>query len=476
MNNKYFVTIGLEIHIVLNTNTKMFSPAKSTHEDTINNHLNEIDLALPGSMPSVNENAVRKGIVLANALHMQIHTNPITFDRKNYFYWDLPKNFQITQQFNPIGTNGYVILDDENQTKISIERIQLEEDTAKQLKVEGSDDLKLNYNRAGLPLIEIVSNPVMHSSNEVELYLKALREICVFMDVSDAKMEEGSMRVDVNISLSKDEHTFGTKVEIKNINSITNAKLAAEYEIKRQSEILDKNELVQQETRRFDDHTLTTVFMRKKADAIDYRYMTEPNILAIYTPESFVHETLKTVGLHPYELKQALKQNNINQKDINLLLSNKKIYDLFQKAYSLTSDYKDASRWVLNELMGVLNKQEKTIEQFSIDEENDLLNLIKDFKANKFNSKQAKDLFNEVFLNHKAYNEALKTLMQNSKSYSDEDILKMINEILINNPNTKQELTTRYEKAEKFIIGSLMKQTKGQIDPLKVKEILNTLK
>ncbi|MBQ5500940.1 MAG: hypothetical protein IIT81_01860, partial [Mycoplasmataceae bacterium] len=222
--------------------------------------------------------------------------------------------------------------------------------------------------------------------------------------------------------------------------------------------------------------TLTTVFMRKKADAIDYRYMTEPNILAIYTPESFVNETLKTIWLHPYELKQALKQNNISQKDINLLLSNKKIYDLFQKAYSLTSDYKDASRWILNELMGVLNKQEKTIEQFSIDEENDLLNLIKDFKANKFNSKQAKDLFNDVFLNHKAYNEALKTLMQNSKSYSDEDILKMINEILINNPNTKQELTTRYEKAEKFIIGSLMKQTKGQIDPLKVKEILNTLK
>ncbi|MBR4486913.1 Asp-tRNA(Asn)/Glu-tRNA(Gln) amidotransferase GatCAB subunit B, partial [bacterium] len=144
--------------------------------------------------------------------------------------------------------------------------------------------------------------------------------------------------------LSNDEHTFGTKVEIKNINSITNAKLAAEYEIKRQSEILDKNEVVQQETRRFDDTTLTTVFMRKKADAIDYRYMTEPNILAIYAPKEFVNETLKNIALHPYELKQVLKQNNINQKDINLLLSNKKIYDLFQQAYALTLDYKDASR------------------------------------------------------------------------------------------------------------------------------------
>ena len=476
MNNKYFVTIGLEIHIVLNTNTKMFSPAKSTHEDTVNNHLNEIDLALPGTMPSVNENAVRKGIVLANALHMQIHTDPISFDRKNYFYWDLPKNFQITQQFNPIGTNGYVILDDENQTKISIERIQLEEDTAKQLKVENSNDLKLNYNRAGMPLIEIVSKPVLHSSNEVELYLKALREICVFMDVSDAKMEEGSMRVDVNLSLSKDEDTFGTKVEVKNINSITNAKLAAEYEIKRQSEILDKNEVVQQETRRFDDTTLTTVFMRKKADAIDYRYMTEPNILAIYVPKEFVSETLKNIALHPYELKQVLKQNNINQKDINLLLSNKKIYDLFQQAYSLTLDYKDACRWILNELMGALNKQEKTIESLNLNETNDLLSLIKDYKENKFNSKQAKDLFNEVFLNHINYSEALKTLLQNSKSYSDEDILKMINDILSNNPSTKQELTTRYEKAEKFIIGSLMKQTKGQVNPIKVKELLNKFK
>ena len=476
MNNKYFVTIGLEIHIVLNTNTKMFSPAKSTHEDAVNNHLNEIDLALPGSMPSVNENAVRKGIVLANALHMQIHTDPISFDRKNYFYWDLPKNFQITQQFNPIGTNGYVILDDENHTKISIERIQLEEDTAKQLKIEKSNDLKLNYNRAGMPLIEIVSNPVLHSSSEVELYLKALREICIFMDVSDAKMEEGSMRVDVNLSLSNDEHTFGTKVEIKNINSITNAKLAAEYEIKRQSEILDKNEVVQQETRRFDDTTLTTVFMRKKADAIDYRYMTEPNILAIYAPKEFVNETLKNIALHPYELKQVLKQNNINQKDINLLLSNKKIYDLFQQAYALTLDYKDASRWILNELMGALNKQEKTIESLSANEINSLLVLIKDYKENKFNSKQAKDLFNEVFLNHVNYDEALKILLQNSKSYSDEDILKMINDLLSINPNTKQELTTRYEKAEKFIMGTLMKQTKGQVNPIKVKELLNKLK
>ncbi len=476
MNNKYFVTIGLEIHIVLNTNTKMFSPAKNTHENTINNHLNEIDLALPGTLPSVNENAVKKAIQLANALHMKINANPITFDRKNYYYWDLPKNFQITQQFNPIGENGYVLLDDDNETKITIERIQLEEDTAKQIKIENTNDLLLNYNRAGLPLIEIVSNPVLHSSKEVELYLTALKEICLFMDVSDAKMEDGSMRVDVNISLSKDEKTFGTKVEIKNINSISNASLAAEYEIKRQTAILEKNEVVEQETRRFDDVSKTTIFMRKKSNAVDYRYMTEANILAIHTPQKFVDEVLNNAPIHPYIIKNNLKQNNLSKKDINLLLSDKKIYSLFMQAYEINKDYKDACRWILNELMGILNKQELTVNDLNDKSINDLFLFIKDYKDNKFNSKQAKDLFNKIFVSHLDYCNELKKLQNETKTYTDEELLKMLNDFLSTHLETKQELTTRYEKAEKFIMGSMMKLTKGQANPIRIKELLNKIK
>lgn len=348
--NKYIPTIGLEIHIVLNTNTKMFSPSKSIHSDGVNNHINEIDLALPGAMPSLNEAAVKKAIILASALHMKINAQPLIFDRKNYYYWDLPKGFQITQQFNPIGSEGYVIIDDDNKTKIQIERIQLEEDTAKQLKINNSSDLLLNFNRAGMPLIEIVSKPVLHSSKEVELYLIALREIFVFMNISDAKMEDGSMRVDVNISLSKiDSNILGTKVEIKNINSINNAVLAAEYEIKRQKDLLDNNKIVEQETRRFDDNTKTTIFMRKKNKNIDYRYITESNILSINTPTSFIDDVLSKLPVHPYVLKQDLKNNGLSIKDIDSLMNNKKLYDFYMEIYNITNNYKDPTRWVLNE-------------------------------------------------------------------------------------------------------------------------------
>ena len=474
--NKYYVTIGLEIHIELNTNTKMFSPSLCTHEGPVNTHINPIDLAMPGTLPSVNANAVKKAIRLANALHMQLHPHPITFDRKNYYYWDLPKGFQITQQFNPIGTNGYVVLNDGNETKIKIERIHMEEDTAKQLKVEGTNDVLLNYNRCGVPLIEIVSCPDMHSATEVEQYLHALHEICVFMDVSDAKMEEGSMRADVNISLSKDPNKLGTKVEIKNINSISNAAQAVEYEIKRQGLMLDQDLPVEQETRRFDDVSATTIFMRKKVDAVDYKYMTEANILAIDLPNQFIDDALKEITVHPYEVRKLLLANKLSDKDINILLSNKHLYDYFTKVYTLTNEYKDAARWVLNELLGAINKQEKTFNDVTDQEKQDLLTLIKDYKANKFNTKQAKDLFNDIFVNHLEYKTQLNKLLASSKSFSEQDLQKMINDLLSQHPETKQDLLTHYDKAEKFITGSLMKLTKGQANPVIIKQLLMKMK
>ena len=220
----------------------------------------------------------------------------------------------------------------------------MEEDTAKQLKVEGTNDVLLNYNRCGVPLIEIVSCPDMHSAAQVEQYLHALHEICVFMDVSDAKMEEGSMRADVNISLSKDPNKLGTKVEIKNINSISNAAQAVEYEIKRQGLMLDQDLAVEQETRRFDDVTGTTIFMRKKVDAVDYKYMTEANILAIDLPNQFIDDALKEITVHPYEVRKLLLANKLSDKDINILLSNKHLYDYFTQVYTLTNEYKDAAR------------------------------------------------------------------------------------------------------------------------------------
>lgn len=473
---RFYPTIGLEIHIVLNTNTKMFSPSKSIHNDGVNNHINEIDVALPGTMPSVNEAAVIKAITLANVLNMHINTNPITFDRKSYYYWDLPKGYQITQQFNPIGSDGYVELNDDKHTKIYIERIQMEEDTAKQIKTENGNDLLLNYNRSGMPLIEIVSKPVMHSSKEVALYLQALKEIFVFMNISDGKMEEGSMRVDVNVSVSENESVLGTKVEVKNINSISNAAEAVEYEIKRQTELLKNKQKINQETRRFDDTTRTTIFMREKIDAADYKYMTESNIIAIYPPHEFVDNILKTLPITPMEIRKNFRDAGISEKDINLVLSDKKIYDLFIKAYEITKDYKDAERWILNELMGILNKKELTINDLNENDQSMLFAFIRDYKDNKFNSKQAKTLFNDVFAENKNYHNELKKILDNKKSYSDEEIIKLINDVLSKNPDMKNDLVTRRDKVEKSLIGNIMKITHGQVDPLQLKEVLKKIK
>lgn len=243
--NNFIPTIGIEVHIALNTKSKMFSPSKNQHNDKINTNINEIDLSLPGSMPSINEAAVIKAIHLAKALKMEIDQN-IRFDRKNYFYQDLPKGFQITQQFFPIGKNGSINI---GAKTIGVERIHMEEDTAKQTLVNGA--IYLDYNRAGVPLIEVVSKPDIHSSLEAVKYLTNLKRIVSFLNVSDAKMEDGSLRADINVSISPaGSNKLGTKVEIKNINSFNNVMKAIDYEIARQTKLLLEGQVITQETRR----------------------------------------------------------------------------------------------------------------------------------------------------------------------------------------------------------------------------------
>jgi aspartyl-tRNA(Asn)/glutamyl-tRNA(Gln) amidotransferase subunit B len=239
--NKYFPTIGLEIHTELNTKSKMFSSSRNNVNAPINTNINEIDLGLPGTLPLVNKEAVIKAIRLAKALKMEIDSL-LKFDRKNYFYQDLPKGYQITQQYRPIGKNGEL-------EGVLIERIHLEEDTAKQILID--NNACLDYNRAGVPLIEIVTRPVIHSPKQAVDFLVALRNVLIFANISDGKMEEGSLRVDINISIAKENSSeLGTKVEIKNVNSFANVAQAIEFEIKRQSDLLDSGQDVIQETRR----------------------------------------------------------------------------------------------------------------------------------------------------------------------------------------------------------------------------------
>ena len=275
----YFVTIGIEIHCELKTNTKMFSGAPVRFGETANTCTSVVDLGHPGCLPCVNKEAVALAIKACTAMHCELETL-VRFDRKNYYYSDLPKGFQITQQFHPIGSNGYVEIDvDGEKKKIRIERIHMEEDTAKQFHKETGT--YIDFNRAGTPLIEIVSKPDMHSAKEAAAYVETLRKNLLYLNVSDVKMEEGSMRCDVNISLSKDKDTLGTKTEIKNLNSIANVQKAVQAEIERQSALLDAGEKVEQATRRYDEAQKATILMRKKEGNVDYKYFPEPNIFPI---------------------------------------------------------------------------------------------------------------------------------------------------------------------------------------------------
>ena len=286
--------IGLEIHVEMKTKSKMFSSSANNFDAKVNENISPLDFAFPGTLPVVNKEAVRKAIRVCNALHMNIDKE-IWFERKNYFYSDLPKGYQITQQFRPIGSDGYLLIDLENgeQKRINIERLHMEEDTCKQLHFR--DYTLLDYNRAGVPLVEIVSRPEIKNGTEAMKYVEEIRNIVTYADVSDGKMEEGSLRCDVNISIMPcGSKTFGTKVEIKNLNSISNIQKAIDFEIQRQTKLILKGFKVEQETRRYDDAKKETVLMRKKTDAVDYKYFTDPNIAPILMSDEFVQDAIDT--------------------------------------------------------------------------------------------------------------------------------------------------------------------------------------
>ena len=307
MINNFEVIIGIEVHTVLNTKTKMFSSSLNLHNAAPNTLVNVIDLGLPGILPAPNAMAIVKAIWLAKSINAEINYQNIQFDRKNYYYLDLPKGYQITQQFFPIGKNGKINIMSNNVEKvITIQRMHLEEDTAKQIIKNGY--IELDYNRCGLPLIEIVTDPVIYSANEAMEYLKKLVQILRFNNISDAKLEDGSLRADVNISVRPiGQKSLNNKVEIKNINSISNVGKAINFEINRQIGLYFQNKEVLQETRRFDDQTNQTILMRTKEDAINYRYFHEPNITKICLTDNEYQQILK------------LKNKDINEIVIDLV-------------------------------------------------------------------------------------------------------------------------------------------------------------
>lgn len=470
MRNLFNVVIGIEVHTVLNSNTKIFSSSKNSHSDKPNTNIFPIDLGHPGTMPQPNKVCIEKGIALAHALNMEI-ANTISFDRKNYFYQDLPKGFQITQQYNPIGKNGKIKIDDNKY--VEIERIHLEEDTAKQF-IE-NDQILLDYNRSGLPLIEIVTRPCIKTAKEASSFLKNLKKILVFNNISDAKLEDGSMRADVNISVNHVlSDKYGTRVEIKNINSISNVEKAIEFEINRQISLILSNKKVEQETRKFNDKTNQTEFMRLKTNAIDYHYMTEPNTYIRQISKEFIKQAIDYYYVDVNKLESELINSGVSNEYINILFDDIEIYNAFEHVDSLVNNKLESIKWIVVELIGLLsknNKQIKDVDKSKLDSIAEMINLL---LTNKINGKQAKEIIRFIYETNKSVTEIIEE--NNFKQITDENVIKNILQKHIDtNPNMVNQYKERPERGEKFFIGMVMKDTNGQANPDVVNKVLKDM-
>lgn len=462
--NNFKTTIGIEIHTVINTRSKMFSSSKNSHTDKVNTNINEIDLGFPGILPTVNKQGVIKAIQLAHALNMTVNQHLI-FDRKNYFYQDLPKGFQITQQYEPIGSNGFVEIKtiEGKIKKINIERIHIEEDTAKQQTINGK--IFLDYNRCGLPLIEIVSKPEINNDFEAMQYLKELKRILNFLEISDAKMEDGSLRADINISHNlHGENKLGTKVEIKNINSISNVGKAIKFEKDRQISLLLQGQIIKQQTLRWDDATNTTIFMRDKSDAVDYHYFTEPNIIQMYLSGGFINDAIKSTPNNLKEIYRFLEQLQIDQKIMDQLLNDYELYKVFNYAYKHLKNVNDVITWFLIELVSLVKNDNKSIENIEKQIIDYVIEMVKLLQGQSINAKQAKTIIGEIYFKKQEPKIIIERLgfKQITDPYIIEEILrKYINE----NASMVNQYNERPERVEKFLIGMLMKDTNGQANP-----------
>lgn len=463
--------IGLEIHVELKTNSKMFSTAPVAYGKEPNTQVAPLDMAFPGTLPVVNKQAVIDAIRVCHALHMSID-HELHFDRKNYFYSDLPKGYQITQDLRPVGKEGYLEIQIDGKTKrIGIERLHMEEDTCKQLHF--SSFTLLNYNRAGTPLIEIVSKPEMRSGEEAMKYVEVIRSIVVFSGVSDGKMEEGSLRCDVNVSIrEKGSNKFGTKVEIKNINSISYIQKAIDFEVARQKKLIESGEQVVQETRRYDDAKKETIRMRLKTDSVDYKYFPEANIIPIRLSDKFVEDAIASCP----ELAESRKARYINEYGLNdydasLLVSEKAISDYYNELTKYSKAYKLLANWVNVDVAGYLNKNNLSIEQFPLSSDK-LAGLVNMVEKNEVSSNQAREIFTKMLSDNIDASKA-KQLLGISSQISDESyIIEVVNEVLKENPQAIIDYKEGKGRAMGFLVGQVMKKTQGKINPKLTSDIL----
>ena len=458
--SKYIPVIGLEVHCELKSSSKNFSSSKNG-DGEVNSNLSVVDIGYPGILPVVNKEAVKKSIMVALALNCEI-PEKLTFDRKNYYYPDLPKGYQITQFGNPIGTKGYVMINvDGIEKKITIQDTHLEEDTANMDHL--SSYSLIDYNRAGVPLLETVTDPCINSAKEAIAYLETLRNMFLYLNVSDARADLGQIRVDVNVSLMKEGDTkLGTRVEMKNINSFTTVKEAIEVEIKRQTEILDNGGVIEQETRRYDEVNKTTVFMRGKVDAIDYKYYTEPNLPPVKLRKEFINSIKESMPVLEYDRKKKYTEEyGIGIVDASTLTKDKKLSDYFESIISNGANPKDTANIIVGFLLGYLNKNFKTINDVDINSR-DFSEVIKMMSEGKISNKQVKDIFTKALDENKNVLEVAK--LEGTQISDKEEIRSIINEVLTSNPNIVNDYKNG-KNVTGFIMGLIMKKTCGKVNP-----------
>lgn len=463
--------IGLEVHVELKTQSKIFSPSPNAFGDEPNSNVNPIDLGYPGVLPVLNEEAVNYAMRAAMALNCEIATDT-KFDRKNYFYPDNPKAYQISQFDQPIGENGWIEIEVNGEKKrIGITRLHLEEDAGK--LTHGDDGYSLvDYNRQGTPLIEIVSEPDMRTPEEAYAYLETLRNIIQFTGVSDVKMQEGSLRCDANISLRPiGQEEFGTKTELKNLNSFNFVRQGLEFEKKRQEQVLRQGGEILQETRRFDEKTKETILMRVKEGSDDYRYFPEPDLVPLYIDEEWKERVRQSIPELPdARRKRYVEELGLDAYDAGVLTLTKEMSDFFEETIAQGADPKQATNWLMGDISGYMNKQQKELGDLPLTPES-LAKMITLIEKGTLSSKLAKKVITELLKNGGDPEKIVKE--KGLVQISDEGQLReIITEVLNDNEQSIIDYKNGKDRALGFLVGQVMKKTKGQANPPMVNKIL----
>jgi len=473
--NQWEAVIGLEIHVQLSTNSKLFSGASTNFGASPNTQACNVDLAMPGVLPVLNEEVLRMAIKLGIALNAEINS-PTSFARKNYFYPDSPKGYQISQMDKPIVENGHldIELEDGSTKRIGVTRAHLEEDAGKSLHEDFEGQSGIDLNRAGTPLIEIVSEPEISSPEEAVSYLKSIHSIIRYLNISDGNMAEGSMRCDANVSVRKvGETELGTRTETKNVNSFRFVEKAIHYEINRQINEIESGNTIAQETRLYDSQKNTTRPMRSKEFANDYRYFPEPDLLPVILDEEFINSVKETMPELPNEKKIRLMEiYKLSEYDSSLLAADKDLANFFEEVTKESNSPKLSANWIMGEFLAELNNENLSIKESKVSS-NKLGQLIGRIEDGTISGKIAKDIFEKMWSSGKEVDAIIKD--ESLEQVTDnKEIESMIDEVIESNPEQLQQYRSGKDRLFGFFVGQVMKASQGKANPRQVNDILKS--